>query len=223
MEFCFFAALFPLETTMPHTLPPLRYDLDALEPVISAETLHLHHAKHHRGYVDKLNAALIDHPQYLAMPVELLLQQLKTLPAPLRTPVRNFGGGHANHSLFWDSMGPSGHAPSSAFLTQISEPFGSLVGLQKSMQQSAEGLFGSGWTFLNRRGHDGQLEIVSLPNQDSPLSEGSTPLLAFDLWEHAYYLQYHQERSRWMQAWWTVVDWSGVEQRWTEASARRAA
>lgn len=208
---------------MPHTLPPLPYELDALEPVISAETLHLHHAKHHRGYVDKLNAALIDHPQYLEMPIDALLQQLKTLPAPLRTPVRNFGGGHANHSLFWDSMGPSGQAPSSTFLQQISESFGTLAGLQKAMQQSAEGLFGSGWTFLNRTAQGGQLEIVSLPNQDSPLSEGSTPLLAFDLWEHAYYLQYHQERARWMQAWWTVVDWARVERRWQDAAARRAA
>ena len=105
---------------MPHTLPPLRYELDALEPVISAETLHLHHAKHHRGYVDKLNAALVDHPQYLDMPIDVLLRQLKTLPAPLRAPVRDFGGGHANHTLFWESMGPSGQAPSSAFLTQQS-------------------------------------------------------------------------------------------------------
>lgn len=208
---------------MPHTLPPLRYELDALEPVISAETLHLHHAKHHRGYVDKLNAALVDHPQYLDMPIDVLLRQLKTLPAPLRAPVRDFGGGHANHTLFWESMGPSGQAPSSAFLTQISSPFGSLAGLQTAMQKSAEGLFGSGWTFLNRSADEGKLEIVSLPNQDSPLSQGSTPLLAFDLWEHAYYLQYHQERARWMQAWWAVVDWSGVERRWQDASARRAA
>lgn len=208
---------------MPHFLPPLRYELDALEPIISAETLHLHHGKHHRGYVDKLNAALIDHPRYQAMRVEELLQQLKTLPAPLRGPVRNFGGGHANHSLFWESMGSNGQAPSSTFLAQISAQFGTLAGLQKAMQQSAEGLFGSGWTFLSRRGSDGQLEIASLPNQDSPLSDGSTPLLAFDLWEHAYYLQYHNERSRWMRAWWPVVDWSCVERRWQDAPIQRAA
>lgn len=208
---------------MPHTLPPLLYDLDALEPVISADTLALHHGKHHRGYVDKLNAALVDYPQFQSLPVDTLLARLKSLPAPLRGPVRNFGGGHANHSLFWESMGPSGQAPSSAFLTQISDPFGSLAGLQKAMQQAAEGLFGSGWTFLNRSAQHGQLEIISLPNQDSPLSDGATPLLAFDLWEHAYYLQYHNERSRWMQAWWAIVDWNRVERRWKDAAARRAA
>jgi superoxide dismutase, Fe-Mn family len=208
---------------MPHTLPSLPYDLDALEPVITAETMRLHYGKHHRSYVDKLNAALNEYPQYQSMPIEALLQQLKTLPAALRTAVRNHGGGHANHSLFWDSMAPGLHAPSSAFLAQISDSFGSLTGLQKAMQQSADSLFGSGWTFLTRNGHTGKLEIVSLPNQDSPLSEGSTPLLAFDLWEHAYYLQYHNERARWMQAWWDVVDWNRVEQRWKHALTRCAA
>ena len=208
---------------MPHTLPPLRHELDALAPVITAETLQLHHSTHHRGYVDKLNAALVDHPHYLEMPIDSLLRQLKTLPAPLRPPVRNFGGGHANHSLFWESMRPDGQAPSSAWLTQISDSFGSLAGLQKAMQISADSVFGSGWTFLSRNGDEGKLEIVSLPNQDSPLSEGSTPLLAFDLWEHAYYLQYRQDRAGWMRAWWSVVDWSGVEQRWQDAAARHAA
>jgi Fe-Mn family superoxide dismutase len=137
--------------------------------------------------------------------------------------VRNFGGGHANHSLFWDCMAPTLRAPSNAFLAQIVESYGSLAGLQKAMHASAEGLFGSGWTFLSRSGNTGELEIVSLPNQDSPLSEGSTPLLALDLWEHAYYLEYHNERTRWMQSWWNVVDWHRVEQRWKHPLTRRAA
>ncbi len=208
---------------MTHTLPSLPCELDALEPVISAQTLHLHHGKHHRGYVEKLNAALADYPQYQSMPIEALLQQLKTLPAPLRIPVRNFGGGHANHSLFWDCMAPTLRAPSNAFLAQIGESYGSLAGLQQAMHASAEELFGSGWTFLSRSGETGELEIVSLPNQESPLSEGSTPLLAFDLWEHAYYLEYHNERTRWMQSWWAVVDWHRVEQRWKHPLTRCAA
>lgn len=208
---------------MNHTLPALTYELDALEPVISAETLQLHHGKHHRGYVDKLNAALRDHPQYQAMPVEGLLQQLATLPDSLRTAARNFGGGHANHTLFWDSMAPSRQAPTKAFAAQVSASFGSMEGLQAAMQQSAAGLFGSGWTFLSRGAQTGALEISSLPNQDSPISAGSTPLLAFDLWEHAYYLDYRNEQMRWMQAWWAVVDWRRVEQRWSHAARSRAA
>jgi Fe-Mn family superoxide dismutase len=208
---------------MSHTLPTLPYDTDALEPVISGEAMRLHHGKHHRGYVEKLNAALNDHPQYQQIPIEALLQQLSTLPVALRTPVRNYGGGHANHSLFWNSMAPRLQAPSNTFLAQISDAYGSLTGLQNAMQMSAENLFGSGWTFLCRSAGTGALEIMSLPNQDSPLSKGATPLLAFDLWEHAYYLDYHNERTRWMRSWWDVVDWHRVEQRWKHPLFRSAA
>jgi superoxide dismutase, Fe-Mn family len=202
---------------MKHELPALPYELDALEPVISAEALGLHHGKHHQTYVDKLNEALTKAPQYADWTVERLLVELDSIDPSVRTAIRNHGGGHHNHSLFWRTLAPGGSPLSGAIRTEIDKSFGDFASFQTQFEKDAAGQFGSGWTFLNWNSAQSTLEIQSLPNQDSPLSRGRTPLMLCDLWEHAYYLQFRNRRPDWIKAWWGIVDWSAVGNNLTAA------
>jgi len=197
---------------MAHELPPLPYALDALEPHIDALTMEIHHGKHHQAYINNLNKALEAHPDLAARSVEDLLQDLRAIPDGIRVAVRNNGGGHANHSLFWTSMGPGkGGAPTGGLADAISSTFGSFQAFQERFAAAAATRFGSGWAWLVSNG--GTLEVMSTPNQDSPLMEGKTPLLGLDVWEHAYYLKYQNRRPDYIAAWWNVVDWDAVAAR----------
>lgn len=193
-----------------HTLPDLPYAYDALEPHIDAATMELHHSKHHQTYVDKLNAAL-EGTEFVDTPIEELLQQLDKLPEAKRTAVRNNGGGHYNHSLFWQWMSPDGGgAPSGELANQINARFGDFEKFKELFAAAAVARFGSGWVWLIQR--DGKLEITSSPNQNSPLMEEAiAPLLGLDVWEHAYYLKYQNKRPDYIDAWWNVVNWTYVE------------
>jgi superoxide dismutase, Fe-Mn family len=204
---------------MKHELPALPYALGGLEPVTDAETLALHHGKHHKAYVDKLNAALEPWPQYQQYSVEELLLRLQEIDPKVRTAVRNQGGGHANHSLFWRCMTPGGRAPDGEAARLIATTFGGLDTFKELFEKDGAGFFGSGWTFLLWNRGTNKLEVRSLPNQDSPLSSGAVPLLLCDLWEHAYYLRYHNLRPDWINAWWKVVDWQAVNKN-LEAATR---
>jgi Fe-Mn family superoxide dismutase len=204
---------------MTYVLPDLPYSLDALAPSMDAATLELHHNKHHRAYVDKLNAALRDYPEYQKLSIEALLATLHTVDAAVRDAVRKQGGGHANHSLLWQTLTPQGHAPSAALQKAMAESFGSIAGLKQAINEAADMVFGSGWVFLCWRAVNRPLEVIGLPNQDSPWSQGLTPLLGLDLWEHAYYLQYHNLRPQWLEAWWNIIDWRVAEQNWRRAAA----
>ena len=197
---------------MRFTLPSLAYPTSALEPVISQEALELHHGKHHKGYVDKLNEALQESGSDDDRSIEQLLRQLDSLPAGVRENVRNFGGGHANHSLLWETLTPSARKPSDSLQNVIDLRFGSLASLRQLISDQGEAFFGSGWTFLAWDEAARGLEVVSLPNQDSPLSRGMTPLLPCDLWEHAHYLQYRNKRADWIRDWWYLINWDHVEQ-----------
>jgi Fe-Mn family superoxide dismutase len=196
---------------MPFQLPDLPYPYDALEPHIDAETMRIHHDLHHKAYVDNANAALEGTPEADAT-VEHLLTILDTLPADKQGPVRNNAGGHANHSLFWTIMGPGGGGqPSGALGDAINSAFGSFEDFKKTFGANGVGRFGSGWSWLV---HDGSgLKLYSLPNQDSPIMEGHTPLLGLDVWEHAYYLNYQNRRPDYIEAWWNVVNWNAVAER----------
>lgn len=200
------------------TLPPLPYAVDALEPHIDAETMRIHHGKHHAAYVAKLNEAVATAPQLSGRPVEALLVDLAAVPEAVRTAVRNHGGGHANHTLFWESMRPGGAAPSEELGRAIETVFGSLDGLTEKMSAAAAGVFGSGWAWLVAGG-GGALAVTTTANQDSPLSSGQTPLLGVDVWEHAYYLSYQNRRNDYLAAWWKVVDWQVVGRRLAAARA----
>lgn len=193
-----------------HTLPDLPYAYDALEPHIDAATMELHHSKHHKTYVDKLNAAL-EGTDFVETPIQELLQQLDKLPEAKRTAVRNNGGGHYNHSLFWQWMSPDGGGtPRGTLAEQINARFGDFEKFKELFAAAAVARFGSGWVWLIQR--DNKLEITSSPNQDSPLiEEGVKPLLGLDVWEHAYYLKYQNKRPDYIEAWWNVVNWSYVE------------
>jgi Fe-Mn family superoxide dismutase len=204
----------PKESTM-HELPPLPYAFNALEPHIDARTMEIHHDKHHAAYVANLNKALEAHPQLQQKSVEDLLRDLSAVPEGIRGAVRNNGGGHANHSLFWRIMTAHGGQPSGALAQAIDATFGGLSALQEKVNAAAVGQFGSGWGWLVLS--DGKLEVIARPNQDSPLSEGKTPLLGVDVWEHAYYLHYQNRRADYLKAWWNVVDWSAVGERFTRA------
>ena len=196
---------------MPHTLPKLPYAYDALEPHIDARTMEIHHTKHHQGYVNKLNAALEKHPNLQDKPVEDLLKDLKNIPEEIRTAVTNNGGGHANHSLFWQLMASNaGGTPTGPVADSIAEAFGSFDAFKETFGKAALGRFGSGWAWLVL--DDGKLSIISTANQDSPLSQGKTPLLGLDVWEHAYYLKYQNKRPDYVNAWWNVVNWKKVEE-----------
>ncbi len=195
-----------------HEVPPLPYSFDALEPHIDAQTMEIHHDKHHAAYVSKLNAALEGHPDLQGKTVEDLLRGIDSVPEGIRTAVRNHGGGHANHSLFWTVMGPNGGGNPGGDLAQaIDSDLGGFAGFKEKLTNAAANQFGSGWGWLVAS--DGKLEVIARPNQDSPLMEGKTPLLGVDVWEHAYYLKYQNRRPDYLAAWWNTVDWAAVEQR----------
>ncbi|HEX6203489.1 MAG TPA: superoxide dismutase [Thermoanaerobaculia bacterium] len=197
---------------MAHEVPPLPYAFDALEPHIDAKTMEIHHDKHHAAYVNKLNEA-VSGTEWESRPVEELLRDVQKLPEKIRGAVRNHGGGHANHSLFWEVMGPNaGGRPSGDLARALDDAFGSFDSFQEKLTNAAVGQFGSGWGWLVV-GDGGGLEVVSRPNQDSPLMDGLTPILGVDVWEHAYYLKYQNKRPDYVKAWWNTIDWPAVEQR----------
>lgn len=199
-----------------HELPKLPYAFDALEPHLDARTMEIHHDKHHQAYVDNLNKALASAPELAGKSVEELMRGFDAVPEAIRGAVRNHGGGHANHSLFWEVMGPDGGgAPTGDLATAIDKAFGGFTTLQEKLTNAAAGQFGSGWGWLVVS--DGALEVIARPNQDSPLAEGKTPILGVDVWEHAYYLKYQNRRADYLKAWWNVVRWSAVADRYRAA------
>jgi Fe-Mn family superoxide dismutase len=198
-----------------HQLPKLPYAFDALEPHIDARTMEIHHGKHHQAYVDNLNKALEKAPQLAGKPVDELLRGFASVPEEIKTAVRNHGGGHANHSLFWEVLGPAGGGAPRGELAQAMEPLGGLAGIQEKLAAAAMGQFGSGWGWLVVSG--GRLEILARPNQDSPLAEGKTPIFGVDVWEHAYYLKYQNRRADYLKAIWNVVSWDRVAERYADA------
>lgn len=202
---------------MAHELPELPYDYNALEPNIDAKTMEIHHSKHHQGYVNKLNDALKDNPELQDKPVEELLSDLGSLPDAIRNGVRNNGGGHANHSLFWPCMSPNGGGnPSGELANAIDSAFGSFDALKEQFTNAAATRFGSGWAWLSVDS-GGKLVVTSTPNQDNPVSEGLKPILGLDVWEHAYYLNYQNKRPDYISAWWNVVNWEQVAQNFAAA------
>jgi superoxide dismutase, Fe-Mn family len=196
---------------MAYTVPPLPYAYEALEPHIDKTTMEVHHDKHHQAYVDKVNAAL-EGTALADAPIEQVIADLSAVPDGKRAAVKNNGGGHYNHTLFWESMSPNGGGePQGALAEAISSAFGSFSDLQGKMKEAGVNQFGSGWSWLV---HDGSgLAVVATPNQDNPLSDGKTPLLGVDVWEHAYYLKYQNRRPDYIDAWWNVVDWNKVAER----------
>ena len=197
-------------------VPPLPYDYSALEPHIDKTTMEIHHGKHHNAYVTNLNAALEKAPDVAGKSLEDLLKNLSAVPEAVRTAVRNNGGGHANHSLFWEIMGPNGGGePSGSLADAINTTFGSFADLKAAIIDGGIKRFGSGWTWLV---HDGTaLSVYSTANQDSPISSSDVPLLGIDVWEHAYYLKYQNRRPDYLEAWWNVVNWDAVQQKFESA------
>ena len=207
---------------MPYALPPLPYDFGALEPYIDARTMEIHHDKHHAGYVNKLNEALENYPELQKKSVEQLLLSLESIPETIRTAVRNQGGGHANHSMFWTIMKKNSGGfwafmkkhddkrPKGNVAQAIETTFGSFDAMQEKFNANAKAVFGSGWSWLSIN-HDGQLVLSSTANQDSPLLQGLQPILGLDVWEHAYYLKYQNKRPDYIDAWWHVINWEQVE------------
>ncbi|MCK5378033.1 MAG: superoxide dismutase [Acidobacteria bacterium] len=194
-----------------HEVPSLPYAYDALEPHIDARTMEIHHTKHHAGYVNNLNAALENHPEFAGISLDNLLQNLANLPEPIRTAVRNNGGGHANHSLFWPLMSPGGGGdPVGDLAVAIDRAFGSLDGFKQKFSAAAATRFGSGWAWLSID-NSSQLIVHSTANQDSPLTEGLQPVIGLDVWEHAYYLKYQNRRPDYVGAWWNVINWEQAE------------
>ena len=199
-----------------YTLPKLNYSYKSLEPHIDAKTMEIHHSKHHQGYVDKLNAAFVSHPDLQKIKVEKLLQDLDQLPKKIQAAVQNNGGGHANHSLFWQVISPQGGGePPAKLLTLLTNKFGSLKKFKTELSNLAATQFGSGWGWLVVNSKGG-LEIMSTSNQDSPLSQGLIPIMNIDVWEHAYYLKYQNRRADYLEAFWKVVDWAVVEKKYLE-------
>lgn len=217
-----FASASRQEKAAGFTLGKLPYAYDALEPVIDAETMTIHHTKHHQAYVDNLNKALAGKDDWLKMPIEEVLKKLADVPEAIRTAVRNNGGGHWNHEFFWSLMakpGTGGTGPGGEFLKSINDSFGSLDGFKKDFLAAATGRFGSGWVWLIR-GKMKPLEIVSTPNQDNPLMTGGPkPILGIDVWEHAYYLKYRNLRAKYVEAWWGVVNWPVVGENFAKSAA----
>jgi superoxide dismutase, Fe-Mn family len=196
---------------MPFEVPPLPYDYAALEPHIDEQTMRVHHDKHHQAYVDNANKAL-EGTDWADRPVEEVLRSLGSLPEDIRGAVRNNAGGHANHSFFWEIMSPAGGGdPDGELATAIGSAFGSLDALKEQVNDAGVKRFGSGWTWLVV--DNGSLSVTSTPNQDTPLSEGMTPILGIDVWEHAYYLKYQNRRPDYLAAWWNVVNWPEVARR----------
>jgi superoxide dismutase, Fe-Mn family len=201
---------------MAYSVPPLPYAYDALEPHIDKRTMEVHHDKHHQAYVDKANGALEGTPLE-GMPIEDVLRDLNAVPEDRRTAVRNNGGGHYNHTLFWEHMSPNGGGePSGALMDAIASTFGSFSDFQAKLKEAGVNQFGSGWSWLV---HDGSgLAVVASANQDNPISDGSTPLLGVDVWEHAYYLSYQNRRPDYIDAWWSTVNWEKVAERFSAVS-----
>ena len=199
-----------------YNLPDLPYDHSALEPHIDARTMEIHHGKHHKTYVDKLNAAIEGHDELQMDSIDELMRNFNKVPADIQGPVRNNGGGHANHSLFWTVMSPDGGGkPSGDLAGAIDSTFGSFDDFKTKFSDAGVNRFGSGWAWLVVDG--GKLDVISTPNQDSPLMEGKTPVLGLDVWEHAYYLKYQNVRPDYIKAWWNVVNWDEVTKRYESA------
>src|SRR5690348_7939387 len=195
-------------------LPPLPYDYAALEPTIDTQTMQIHHDKHHAAYVNNLNAAVKDHPDLQSKSVEDLISNLNAVPEAIRTAVRNNGGGHANHTMFWEIMKPGGsNQPTGALAQAISSTFGSVEDLKKQVNDAGAKRFGSGWAWLVAD-NSGALSVISTANQDSPLMEGKQPIFGVDVWEHAYYLKYQNRRPDYLAAWWNVLNWDEVARRY---------
>jgi superoxide dismutase, Fe-Mn family len=200
---------------MAYEVPPLPYDYDALEPHIDAQTMQLHHDKHHQAYVDKVNDALAG-TEHEGKPIEEVIRNLDAIPEDKRGAVRNNGGGHLNHSMFWETMSPNGGgAPEGELASAIDEAFGSFDAFKEQFEAAGVGRFGSGWAWLVVDG--GSLKITSTPNQDNPVTDGQTPILGNDVWEHAYYLKYQNRRPEYLKAWWNTVDWNKVAERYSAA------
>jgi Fe-Mn family superoxide dismutase len=206
-----------------YTLPPLPYPYNALEPNIDAQTMEIHHTKHHQTYVNNVNAALKDHPEFQGKPIEELIAQIGSLPEAIRTAVRNNGGGHANHSLFWTVMKPGGGGtPSGSLADEITHDLGGFAAFKEAFTKAATTRFGSGWAWLVV-GKDGTLGVTSTANQDNPLmdvveaGQKGTPILGLDVWEHAYYLKYQNKRPDYIAAWWNTVNWDEVAKRYQAA------
>lgn len=206
---------------MAYEVPPLPYDYAALEPHISAKTMTFHHDKHHLAYVTNLNNALANSPELANLSVEQLIQQLNRVPEGARTAVRNNGGGHANHSFFWQIMGPNGGGePTGALADAINSTFGSFANLKTQFNAAGAARFGSGWAWLVVNA-GGSLAIVTTPNQDNPLMDGSgTPILGADVWEHAYYLDYQNLRPAYLTAWWNTINWNAIAQNYAKAKGQ---
>ncbi len=204
---------------MPYTLPPLPFAVDALEPNIDKQTMEIHHGKHHNAYVTNLNAAIAKHPELDGKPVhELLQNNLAIIPEDIKTAVRNNGGGHHNHSLFWEILNPAGKpgtAPVGTLAAAITSTFQSFDNFKTTFTTAATTRFGSGWAWLVKRGQ--KIEVISTANQDSPIMEGAFPIIGLDVWEHAYYLKYQNRRPDYIGAWWNVVNWKVAEDRFTRA------
>jgi len=201
-----------------HAVPALPYDFGALEPHIDTQTMQIHHGKHHQTYVNNLNAALEKHPDLFAQSLDQLLRDIDIVPEDIRTAVRNNGGGHHNHSLFWTVMAPAGKggggAPSGPLGEAITRVFGDFGTFKEHFATAATARFGSGWAWLVAAGGGGRIEIITTPNQDSPLMDGRTPILGLDVWEHAYYLKYQNRRPDYVAAWWNVVNWAEAGRRY---------
>ena len=201
---------------MPHQLPSLPYDAAALEPHIDAQTMQIHHGKHHNAYVTNLNAALDKHPDLQSKSAEDLIRDLAAVPEAIRTAVRNNGGGHVNHTMFWEIMGPGkGGAPSGKIAEAINGTFGSFDSFKDQMNKGGAGRFGSGWVWLVDNG--GKLAVESTANQDNPIMEGKKAIMGIDVWEHAYYLKYQNRRPDYLEAIFNAIDWSAVADRFTAA------
>jgi Fe-Mn family superoxide dismutase len=200
---------------MAFQLPPLPYAFDALEPHIDAKTMEIHHDKHHGAYVTNLNAALEKYPNLQSKSIESLLREINSVPEDIRTAVRNNGGGHMNHAMFWQIMAPhAGGEPTGALADAINKSFGSFAAFKEQFTKAAMGRFGSGWAWLIKNGS--QLSIESTANQDQPIMEGKIAILGVDVWEHAYYLKYQNRRADYLAAWWNVVNWPEVARRFSE-------
>lgn len=201
---------------MAFEVPPLPYAYEALEPYIDTQTMHLHHDKHHQAYVDNFNAAVDKTPELKGKSAEDILRNLSSVPEAVRTAVRNHGGGHVNHSMFWVIMGPNaGGPPTGAIADAIKSTFGDFAQFQEKFNDAGAKQFGSGWAWLVLGGSG--LQIMSTPNQDSPLSQGLNPIMGNDVWEHAYYLKYQNRRAEYLKAWWNVVNWAEVNKRYEAA------
>ena len=203
---------------MPHELPPLPYDYNALEPYIDEQTMRLHHDKHHAAYVNNLNAALEKYPELQSKSAEELIRDLNSVPEDIRTAVRNNGGGHVNHSMFWLIMKPNGGGPPTGPIAEaINQTFGSFEAFKQQFNDAGMKRFGSGWVWLIRTA-GGQLQVTSTPNQDNLMMEGNYPIMGNDVWEHAYYLKYQNRRNEYLEAWWNVVNWDEINRRFEQAS-----